>query len=120
MWHDSLLKASTDFGKDPSPGPKLKKWFEDAGFVNVVEKKFRLPFAPWPKDPHLKRLGAFNLVQMEEGVEGFSLRLFTQVLGWSVEEVQVLLASVRKEMRDPSVHVLYDFYVVYGQKPEDA
>jgi hypothetical protein len=39
-----------------------------------------------------------------EGVEGFTLAAFTRVLGWSVEEVQVLLAQIRKEWTNRSMH----------------
>ena len=45
---------------------------------------------------------------MEEGLEAFTLRLFTQMLKWDPEEVQVLLANVRKNLRDPKIHVQYD------------
>ncbi|KAL8999369.1 MAG: hypothetical protein Q9169_001795 [Polycauliona sp. 2 TL-2023] len=67
-----------------------------------------------------KTIGAWNLVQIEDGLEGFTLRLFTQMLGWKSEEVQVLLANVRKDLRNPKIHAQFDFYVAYGQKPTDA
>ena len=51
-----------------------------------------------------KECGAFNLVQLKEGIEGFSLTLFTRVLGWSVEEIQVLLSKVRKDLEDRNIH----------------
>ena len=52
-----------------------------------------------------KKIGAWYHTQTSEGLEGFTLRLFTKVLGWKIEEVQVLLASVRKDMKDPKIHV---------------
>ena len=55
-----------------------------------------------------KTVGAFTLVQIEDGLEGFTLRLFTTLLGWQVEEVQVLLANVRKNLRDPKMHSQFD------------
>ncbi|KAI9843532.1 MAG: hypothetical protein M1837_006287 [Sclerophora amabilis] len=119
-WINSLIKCITDFGKEPSPGPKLKGWVEDAGFKNVEQRKFRLPIGPWPKDKHLKTLGSWTLVAAEDGLEAFTLRLYTNVLGWKPEEVQVLLANVRKDLRNPKIHAYLNFYVVYGQKPEDA
>ena len=53
-------------------------------------------------------LGSYNLVQIEDGLEGFSMRLFTQHLGWKVEEVHILLANVRKDLRDPKIHAQFD------------
>ena len=55
-----------------------------------------------------KTIGSFNLVQIEDGIEGFTLRLFTALLGWQLEEVQVLLANVRKNLRDPRIHAQFD------------
>lgn len=45
---------------------------------------------------------------LEEGLEGFTIRLLTQVLKWKPEEVQVLLANVRKDFRDPKIHAQFD------------
>ena len=58
-----------------------------------------------------KTLGSWNLVQLEDGLEGFTLRLFTQALQWKAEEVQVLLANVRKDLRDPKIYAQYDLWV---------
>ncbi|KAL8688934.1 MAG: hypothetical protein Q9218_005272 [Villophora microphyllina] len=94
-WINTLLAACRDFKKDPCPGPNLAQNMRDAGFRDVQEMKYKLPIGPWPKDKFL-------------------------VLGWQLEEVQVLLANVRKDLRDPKIHAQFDFYVAYGQKPEDA
>ena len=50
---DSVCKAAVSIGQDAHPGPKLKKWAEDAGFVNIKEHTFKVPFGPWPKDPKM-------------------------------------------------------------------
>ena len=44
------------------------------------------------------------MVQFKEGLEGFSLALFTRFLGWSPEEVQVLLSKVRKDLENRDMH----------------
>lgn len=113
-----FINAAKSFGRDSKPGPQLEGWMKDAGFENIVAEKFRLPIGPWPKDKHLKTIGAWNLVQLEDGLEGFTLRLFTQHLDWKYEEVEVMLAKVRKDLRDPRIHAQYDFHVVYGQRPK--
>ncbi|KAF6219056.1 hypothetical protein HO133_005600 [Letharia lupina] len=119
-WITTLINAANGFGRDACPGSKLEGWMKDAGFAGVQNEKFRLPIGPWAKDKHLKTVGAWNLAQIEAGIEGFTLRLFTQFLGWKPEEVQVLLANVRKDLRDPRIHAQLDFHVAYGQKPKAA
>lgn len=55
-----------------------------------------------------KTVGAWNLVQLEDGLEGFTLRLYTQFLGWKADEVRVFLAKVRKDLQNPRIHTMYD------------
>lgn len=55
-----------------------------------------------------KTVGSYNLVTLEDGLEGMTLRLLTQVLDWKPEAVQVLLAHVRKDFRDPRIHAQID------------
>jgi hypothetical protein len=50
----------------------------------------------------------WNHLQSLEGMEGFILGPFTRQLDWSPDEVQVLLAGVRKDMKDPDLHVYFD------------
>ncbi|KAH8904120.1 S-adenosyl-L-methionine-dependent methyltransferase [Coniochaeta sp. PMI_546] len=116
-WINTLLEAARKIGRDPCPGASLEKWVKNAGFQDVVHQKFRFPVGPWPRDPKLKEIGMYNLTQVLQGLEGFSLRLFCDVLGWQQEEVLVLTSKVRKELKNMSIHAQFDFHVVYGRKP---
>ncbi|KAL1989317.1 hypothetical protein VTN96DRAFT_79 [Rasamsonia emersonii] len=73
---------------------------EKAGFVDVKEESFKVPIGPWPKDPKLKEIGRFQQVQQIQGAEVYTPALFSRVLGWSKEEIDVLLAKVRDEIKD--------------------
>jgi hypothetical protein len=66
----------------------------------------------------MKELGRYNQVNSLESMESYSLALFTRVLGWKPEEVQVFLAGVRQELMDRSIHIYVKHYFVYGQKEE--
>jgi len=98
------------------PGLQLEEWTKAAGFKNVVHQKFKLPIGPWPQDPQLRQVGLLNLKQVLDGLEGFSLRLYCDVLGWSETEAHVLLAKVRRELMSGKLHCYVDLHVVYGQK----
>lgn len=52
-WSDTLLDASRKFRRDPSPGPKLETYLQEAGFQDVKVEKYLIPLGPWPKDPKL-------------------------------------------------------------------
>lgn len=116
-WNIDIVKSCEIGGRTLRPGLQLEDWVRAAGFENVHAEKIRLPMGLWPKDRLMKEVGAFNLVQMKEGLEGFSLALFTRNLGWSPEELQVLLSKVRKDMDNRNVHAQNDIYVVWGSKP---
>jgi hypothetical protein len=54
---------------------------------------------------------------MNEALEAVTLGYLTRALGWSEEEIQVLLAEVRNEFNDKS-RLLYTFcWFITGKKP---
>ncbi|KAF5522698.1 Secondary metabolism regulator LAE1 [Colletotrichum aenigma] len=117
-WTKDFLDGFKSIGREPCPGPKLEGWAEEAGFTNIKHQVFKLPIGPWPKDPYYKDVGMTNMIMLLDGLEGFTLRMFCSVLGWTKEEVQVLLMLVRKELKAPAFHAYYNLHVVYAQKPE--
>lgn len=52
----------------------------------------------------MEMTGIWNLENVMLSLEGFSMALFTRVLGWSRLEVEVFLVNVRKELKDPKIH----------------
>jgi len=107
-WHHCALEASNKMGIEGNPGPKLENWFKQAGFVKVQQKIVKIPLGTWPKDRTLKEIGHTNLEQALMGLEGLVVRLFTQALDWTPDEVQVFLIGLRKELKDPSIHAYYN------------
>ena len=49
----------------------------------------------------------WNHENITPALEGLSMGMFTRVLGWQREEVEVFLADVRKEMKDTRIHVYF-------------
>jgi len=93
-----------------------RTYMEEAGFVNVSEKRVKLPIGPWPKDPELKKLGSFQLAAIEADLEGWFIYAATSQ-GWSREQIGVYCAYARKELRSPRVHSYLLSQAVWGQKP---
>jgi hypothetical protein len=71
-----------------------------AGFVNIHAKHYKWPIGPWAKGEKNKLLGRFALEDTMDWLPSSALALFTQMFGWSREEVEVFLASVRKEIKE--------------------
>ncbi|KAJ9665077.1 hypothetical protein H2201_004737 [Coniosporium apollinis] len=103
-WNRLMLKASDTSGRPLSVAHLYKKWMIEAGFVDVVEIKYKWPQNTWPKGKRDKELGMWTLANILEGLQGFSLALMTRFLGLSAEEVELLLVDVRKDMRNRDIH----------------
>ncbi|KAI4289606.1 MAG: hypothetical protein L6R35_001117 [Caloplaca aegaea] len=119
-FNSEFIKMSRENNIESCPGLYLEGWMKDAGFQGVQAEKFVWPVGTWPKDKHLKEIGAWNYLQIMQGLEGFTYALFTRRLGYSKAEVEVICANVRKEMKDPKLHAMYHLHVAYGQKPEST
>ncbi|KAL0767553.1 hypothetical protein CaCOL14_009792 [Colletotrichum acutatum] len=118
-WSELFFDACKRVNREANPGPQLEDWVRETGdYVNITHQKFKIPVGDWPKDPYYKELGMINLMQILDGLEAFTLRLFTGVLGWTKEEVIVLLADVRRELKSRTFHPYMEYFVVYAQKPE--
>jgi hypothetical protein len=51
-------------------------------------------------------------------VEPFTLAIFKRILQWSDEEIQVIMAKVKDDLRNRRNRLYTNFHFVYGRKPE--
>ena len=82
-WGPLALEAGEKFGKSFGIAEDSKQLMEQAGFANVTQRVFKWPIGPWPMDPKLKEIGAYNRLGWEDGIEGWAMHLFTNYLGVS-------------------------------------
>ncbi|CAG8046333.1 unnamed protein product [Penicillium olsonii] len=116
-WQQALNFAGEKSGRELNIYHKLKNWMIEAGFEDVTLQVYALPFSPWPRDPHLKALGKYQAVQLQQAIDSYSLRLYTQVLGWSSDVAKIHNAVVKQELRDKKLHAYVQTVAVYGRKP---
>ncbi|KAM0496725.1 hypothetical protein ACHAP8_007307 [Fusarium lateritium] len=89
----------------------------EAGFEDIVHKVHTIPLGDWPKDTRRKRQGQFVGLYMDLSLDGFALYPIGQILGWSREEVEVLVAKMRAIIRNPKHLGSCDMHLLYGRKP---
>ncbi|KAF2087558.1 methyltransferase family protein [Saccharata proteae CBS 121410] len=116
-WSRLFLEAADKFGKTMRVVDNMKGWIADAGFQDVHEVKYKIPVGGWSSDAHLKELGKWNLLYCYHGAEGWAIFLLTHVMGWNIEEVQILVAKFKSALKNRKTHMYYDVSVVYAQKP---
>ncbi|RDW89155.1 S-adenosyl-L-methionine-dependent methyltransferase-16 [Coleophoma cylindrospora] len=129
-WGETVIGLGEKFGKSFTIWEESKARMEQAGFVDVVEKRYKWPMNGWPSPQHrthgddggkswkrLRELGVWNQLRLYDGVEGFMIRLLTTVGGWSYEAAQLFLAEMRINLKDFNTHAYLGVTVVYGRKP---
>lgn len=115
LWTEAMHKIGMGGTCDPE---RLVAQMKDAGFVDVSCTLAKLPIGPWPKKKQLKEAGRLGYYNLYNGLEGLSVKLFTQVLGWSMDELHALIAECRRELNKKSVHAYWPLYIVTGKKPD--
>ncbi|KAJ2904068.1 hypothetical protein MKZ38_008879 [Zalerion maritima] len=119
QWNDLCLQGAAKAGRPWTNARHYKRWMEETGFVDVAEKKFYWPMNPWPRGAYYKSIGSFFMEDMLSGVDGISFKVL-KGLGWGMEEIQILLARVRKDMMDPRIMAYLNIVFVYGRKPKEG
>lgn len=94
LWADKMVEGTHEMGRPVDQSHMYRQWMEEAGFRDIEEQRFVWPTNSWPRDKKLKELGKWTEVNLSEGMDGFTLAIFTRVLGWTKDEVDVLCAQV--------------------------
>lgn len=113
-----ICEASASYNRPVPYHHEYFAWFEKAGFVDVKQVLLKSPTNPWPKDKKLKEVGKYQMLAHIEGLEGVSLALLCRVYDWKPEEVKILMAKLRPELKERSIHSYQTTAVIVGRKPE--
>lgn len=75
--------------------PKMsRRLIEAAGFVDVVETKYKVPVGGWMEDKKWKEVGRWNLLYLKEGLEGMALFILKNILRVSYALLVLSLSRV--------------------------
>ncbi|KMP06752.1 UMTA protein [Coccidioides immitis RMSCC 3703] len=108
VWSKLFIRMGEMTGKTFRIAELAKGYMEKAGFQNVTEVRFKLPVGTWSSDKHMKELGEWNLLQCDQGIEGWAMALLTRVLKWSVDEVKLFLAEMKIGLQDSKVRAYFN------------
>lgn len=104
QFFDKAIEAAGKVGCDLRGILQIPQLLQESDFVNVKIESRKLPLGTWPKDRRLKTIGYFHRRQFLQAVNGIAMGLFTRVLGWQKEEVEIYLISVRQAVEDRKAH----------------
>lgn len=72
---------------------------EKAGFVDVVERKIKMPMHGWARDKKLHEAGLMGQLCLNQAIEGLAVFLLTQIHGWDHTEAVAFTNKLRHESR---------------------
>ncbi|EFX06413.1 methyltransferase type 11 [Grosmannia clavigera kw1407] len=93
------------------------KAMEAAGFVDIQVTNFKCPSGIWPKDKRQREIGELIMYSVLNDVEGWIL-FMSNTLGWTLEQIMVYTAHLRREFKKGEYHCYIRQRVVYGRKPK--
>jgi hypothetical protein len=102
-----VTQAAAKIGLNMDVATTFAQTLRDAGYEDVTEKIYDVPMGTWPRDSRLKEVGAFQLAQFLSAIQGIAMGLLTRVMGWSREEVEVMLVELRNELTDRQKHMFW-------------
>ncbi|KAI1411835.1 S-adenosyl-L-methionine-dependent methyltransferase [Hypoxylon sp. FL1857] len=115
-WNNMMLEGVTRLGRSWSNVQHYHRYFRDAGFVDIVEKRFYWPTSPWAKGRYYKTVAAYFQEDMLAGLEAMSLKVLG-VLGMSPDQVREFVEEVKRDFRNTNIHAYLTVTYIYGHKP---
>jgi hypothetical protein len=74
-----MMKDSAVLSTYWTPVAKYKKYLGEAGFENVVEKRYAWPLGTWAKDMRMKRLGELYREDLKEEIRSNKIHIYVLV-----------------------------------------
>lgn len=110
-------QTATEIGKGINIAYHVNQGLINAGFEDVREEVYKVPFGTWAKGKNTKFLGSIMLDVVTESLDAYGFTLMTRVRGMSAQESRELHAQAEAEFRDKSNHFFGRFRFIYGRKP---
>ncbi|KAK3182322.1 hypothetical protein K4F52_006324 [Lecanicillium sp. MT-2017a] len=93
----------------------LPDLLHEAGFINIVQKKNKIPLGRWHKNPKMREAGMFHqAIFMDFAIAVLAKR---EALGLDDEEANALGQRLLDACNNPEIHAYCDWADTYAQKP---
>ncbi|TVY93811.1 Secondary metabolism regulator [Lachnellula willkommii] len=123
-WLHTVLEASILAGRPRTALHLEPERLTELGFVDAKTTSKTIPIGIWPDDPMAQQIGKQFLVTQLSGIEGVSLRLLVETMGWQLEDaVKLVEAAVNATRRvaldsENSRGIGFKVKILVGRKPD--
>ena len=108
-WNEIVVAGGEKSGRPWTNVQYYKRWMEEAGFEDVVEKLYYWPTSTWAKGKYFKEVSVYFQEDLLSGLDGISLKIMG-LMGWSADEIRAFLPGVREDIKNPSIHAFLPMY----------
>lgn len=115
-WNELLMEGLRRIGRSWSNVVNYPTYFREAGFENIVERRFYWPTSPWAKGKYFKTVAMYFQEDMVSGLEAISMKVL-QVTGMKPKEIQEFCEEVKADFRNTDLHAYLMVMYIYARKP---
>ncbi|RYC60301.1 hypothetical protein CHU98_g5919 [Xylaria longipes] len=115
-WNELLMEGLRNIGRSWSNVVNYPRYFEEAGFEGITERRFYWPTSPWAKGKYFKTVAMYFQEDMISGMEAISMKVL-QATGMTPTEIQDFCEEVKHDFRDTNLHAYLTVSYVYARKP---
>jgi hypothetical protein len=116
LFNRLFLEIGTEMGWDLAAPLKWRQQLQAAGFTDIHMQWINWPVGPWAKGKKNKLIGKLTFMNFFD-LLGSVGPLFQKFLEYTATETEMLIAQVRKEMRDQNLHFYQPICFCYAKKP---
>ncbi|KAH7024310.1 S-adenosyl-L-methionine-dependent methyltransferase [Macrophomina phaseolina] len=115
-WSNGVHEALKNLGIDSMATSNFRQLLESHGFESIGEAHTKFPIGPWPKGEKEKKMGKLFQKDIADNLLGISVKILTNGLGWSTEEVEEFIPKAKNDLLDPHIHTYFPIDIFWARK----
>ncbi|KAL0256394.1 hypothetical protein SLS55_008789 [Diplodia seriata] len=102
-WSHSVHEALKNLGIDSMATSSFRELMGKHGYESIGETHAKFPIGPWAKGRKEKTMGTLFQKDIAGNLMGISVKILTNGLGWTEEEVEKLVIEAKDDLYSPQV-----------------
>ncbi|KAK2738816.1 methyltransferase domain-containing protein [Colletotrichum kahawae] len=86
----------------------MVRCMREAGFVDIVHKKWTVPIGSWASGKKFKEIGGLAYMFMDQSLHGWTLKPLGEILHWEPGRIEELVAEMRAALERPATAAYFE------------